>query len=129
VVSRCIHFSLLCVALDNHSSHEFRTNHSQAGPIPTSLGELDELRYLSLDGNNFSGSIPDVFHELTNLGMSPRLTYLFLISFRITNFFNVAKNALTSISTTSTEQWRRLCALFGRRVRSRICGRIVEDTP
>lgn len=41
----------------------------QAGPIPESLGELDDLRYLSLDGNNFSGSIPDVFHELTNLGM------------------------------------------------------------
>ena len=40
----------------------------QAGPIPKSLGELDELRYLSLDGNNFSGTIPDIFEQMVHLG-------------------------------------------------------------
>ena len=42
-------------------------NNHLAGPVPSALGDLDELRYLSLDGNNFSGSIPDVFTGLTNL--------------------------------------------------------------
>ncbi len=45
-------------------------NNHISGPIPKSLGELDELRYLSLDGNNFSGTIPDVFHHLLHLGTS-----------------------------------------------------------
>jgi hypothetical protein len=38
------------------------------GPIPVGLGELDALRYISLDGNNFTGTIPDVFHDLSKLG-------------------------------------------------------------
>ena len=41
----------------------------KTGPIPMALGELDALRYLSLDGNNLSGTIPDVFYDLSGLGM------------------------------------------------------------
>ena len=40
----------------------------QAGTIPSALGELEGLSYLSLDGNRFSGVIPDVFENLSNLG-------------------------------------------------------------
>jgi len=36
--------------------------------MPVALGELDALRYLSLDGNNFTGTIPDVFRDLSKLG-------------------------------------------------------------
>jgi hypothetical protein len=61
-------------------------SYSQAGPIPTSLGELDELRYLSLDGNNFSGSIPDVFHELTNLGASLHVSGAAIVSFVVLTY-------------------------------------------
>ena len=45
-------------------------NNHISGPIPKSLGDLEELRYLSLDGNNFSGTIPDVFYNLLHLGTS-----------------------------------------------------------
>mgnify|MGYP001102979454 FL=1 len=45
-------------------------NNHLTGPIPISLGELDELRYLSLDGNSLSGTIPDVFQNLVHLGTS-----------------------------------------------------------
>ncbi len=41
----------------------------KTGPIPLALGELDALRYIALDGNNLSGTIPNVLYDLSGLGM------------------------------------------------------------
>ena len=56
-------------------SFDIQNNHI-AGPIPETLGELENLKYLSLDGNNFSGTIPDIFYQLNKLGTST-LTFVF----------------------------------------------------
>ena len=40
------------------------------GTIPETFGNLQNIQYLSFGDNAFTGSLPDSFAQLTNLGMS-----------------------------------------------------------
>lgn len=50
--------ALMIVILSNMNLH---------GPVPESLGKLQNLRVLHLDGNHLNGSIPKNFGDLRNL--------------------------------------------------------------
>lgn len=47
---------------------ELVLNYAVSGELTPEIGDLRELEYLRLDGNGFTGSIPDSFGNLFNLG-------------------------------------------------------------
>ena len=58
-------------ALDFGPHHQFGWPNYLSGPLPSTLGNLANLRHLNLGGNQLSGSIPDSLGNLATSNCCP----------------------------------------------------------